>query len=115
MGDYADAGKALTDRLPNSGTADRLMTKELLTGQGLAAAPMAALGYTNPVGAALTGAATLPYAPGVQRLTRGLLAPSKSQSARTLGDLLRAHGGAIGAPAALIGGQSLGALPSSGP
>lgn len=115
MGDYAAAGKSLMDKLPNSGTADRLMTKELLTGQGFVAPALGGLAYLHPGAAALTGALTLPYAPGVQRMARAALAPSTSQRARTLGDLLRQRGGALGAPAALQGGQALGLLPPSRP
>jgi hypothetical protein len=95
FGDYAEAGKSLADRLPNSGTADRLLATQALGG----APVLSALGYASPASAALVGAATLPYAPIARDVVGAALAPRQSQTLRTLGDYIRQRaqlGGALG-------------------
>lgn len=71
MSDYIRAGQSLNDRLPNSGTPERLML-----GQGLAGVPtiggLAALS-TKALGVPV--AATLPYLPGVRKGMQEVLAP----------------------------------------
>lgn len=99
FGDYAEAGKSLVDRIPNSGTADRVLMSQALGG----APAISALGYASPASAALVGAATLPYAPIARDVVGAAMAPRNSPLVRTLGDLIRQRGGAVGAPA-LVGG-----------
>jgi len=99
FGDYAEAGKSLVDRIPNSGTADRMLMNQALGG----APTISALGYASPASAALVGAATLPYAPIARDAVAAAMAPRNNKLARTLGDLIRERGGAVGAPA-LVGG-----------
>lgn len=104
--DYATAGQSLVDRLPNSGTPERL----LMT-QGMLSAPLGALGYASPIGALGAAAATIPYAPGIRRATQGLLAPRQSARLNTLGDLLRRNaslGGAAATPLLLQNGSANG-------
>jgi len=66
MQDYADAWKSMRDRLPNSGTTDRLLATQAATGAAGGVAGMSGL-LSLPM--ALKGAAvTLPYAPGARTL-----------------------------------------------
>jgi len=102
MQDYANAGKSLVDRLPNSGTTDRLLMGQAALGGGAGA-----LHAINPTTAALSGAIALPYLPGIRRATTGLLAPRQSQSMRTLGDILRNRPELLGAPGAAMSLQAL--------
>lgn len=95
MGEYANAGKSLSDRLPNSGTTDRALLGWGLGGAGAAFNPKAALTGALPA---------IPYLPGVRVLTTGLAAPRNSQGVRTLGALLRSRaalGGQVSAPLAI--------------
>lgn len=103
MQDYAEAGLSLVDRLPNSGTTDRLLTTQAMAG-GLAGGALT-LG-ASPTAILGLGAATLPYLPGARKIATGLIAPRQSAKLRTLGDVLRGRraqltGGAIGTPLAL--------------
>lgn len=63
----ADAAKqVLPDNLPNSGSPERLAAVSMATGgPGIAA-------FMDPTAGALTGAALLPYAPGIDRLLQNL-------------------------------------------
>lgn len=106
MSDYAQAGKSLVDRVPDSGTGERLTTAGLF-GLGGAAATGGSMTGTLPAAFGLGAVATAPYLPGVRKLTTGLLAP-RSTSTRagrgltTLGKVLKERsrlGGAIAAPA----------------
>lgn len=92
MGEYAEAGKALSDRLPNSGSADRGLLGMGITGAGAA---------LSPKGAVLGALPALPYLPGVRNATTAILAPRALTGAKTLGDLLRSRaalGGQVTAP-----------------
>lgn len=66
MQDYANAGKGLSDRLPNSGTADRAVATGLVGG----------LGYVEPVTLTAFGAIASAYAPGVRKVAKGAMAPA---------------------------------------
>lgn len=67
MQDYANAGKSLADRMPNSGTSDRAMTAGAVATLGAGAYEPSVLGVLGAIGAA--------YAPGVRKVTKGALAP----------------------------------------
>lgn len=67
MQDYAEQGKALVDRLPNSGTVDRGLQ---VGGMGAAAGA-----YFEPSVAATLGAVGAAYAPGVRQAVKGAFAP----------------------------------------
>lgn len=90
MQDYADAGMNLVDRLPNSGTFDRLAV----------GAGAAGLGYwVDPMTAAGLGAVGAAYAPGIRKATVGAMAP-RGPKAQALADKVRRRSrlaGAIGA------------------
>lgn len=90
--DLADAGKnVLTQEVPDSGTAGRLMAA-LVAGGG-------PVGLIDPTIASLTAAASLPYTSLGGRLTLAALA-KRPQGAESLADLLRAWapaGGLVGA------------------
>jgi len=101
--DYAEAGRSLVDRLPNSGTADRMLTGQALVGGG-----SGLLGAVNPTTAAAAGVLTLPYAPIVRNASTALLAPRNSARLNTLGNLIRSN---TQIPGALGAGEAL-ALPS---
>jgi hypothetical protein len=94
MSDYAEAGKALSDRLPDSGTPTRLMTGALLGAGTIKMGPA----FAVPV------AATMPYMPVARDLATSFLAPRSSKRLRTLGELFKQNadvGGAAGVPALL--------------
>ncbi len=103
MQDYATAGKSLDDKLPNSGTADRVMA-------GYAVGSPAAAGavYAEPVTASVLGAIATAYAPGVRRaLTKSMApaGPTRKWIAQQLEKRARLAGraGAAGAAASLPG------------
>lgn len=99
MQDYANAGRGLDDKLPNSGTADRVMA-------GYAVGAPAAGGaiFLSPQVAAVLGAIGTAYAPGVRKVVKGAMAPGGPKSkavrvqlekrARLLGRTGAATGGA---------------------
>jgi hypothetical protein len=106
--DYAQAGLALRDTLPNSGTPERLMAGQVLGGGAIGGA--AALGgahaLANPITAGMFGA----YAPGVQNIIKHAIAPNEYRLPALADPLnLVGHGvydragavGRLGAPAAL--------------
>lgn len=70
MQDYAQAGGLLTDTLPNSGTAERLMTGQALTGALGAATHAPGMVAANP--ASLAPFAL--YAPGIEKYTKRMFA-----------------------------------------
>lgn len=70
MQDYANAGKGLADKLPNSGTADRVMAGYAV---GTPAAGTAA--FFEPATAAVLGTIAGVYAPGVRKVVAGAMAP----------------------------------------
>jgi hypothetical protein len=73
MQDYANAGKNLVDRTPNSGTTDRALAATAVAG-GAA--------YLEPTTLSVLGAIGAAYAPGVRRVTTGAMAPGgKSRKA----------------------------------
>lgn len=100
LGDYISAGRNLTDTLPNSGTADRVMTGQavgggVLGGAGALATPAIPLGAI---------AATLPYAPGVRNLTAGLMVPTDNAVRLRIAEELKRRmipAGMFGAPLAI--------------
>jgi hypothetical protein len=79
MQPYADAGKTLSDRVPNSGTAERQMA-------GLTVAGGA--GYLEPNTLGVLGVLGALYAPGVRKLTTGALKP-RGKQARALAEAIR--------------------------
>lgn len=101
MGDYAEQGKTLVDRLPNSGTADRAMV-----GAGLAGGAGAgvAAGLVSAPFLAKLGLLLTPYLPGARNVAGAAMAPRNSPIANRIGDIIRNSariGGYVGAPAAL--------------
>lgn len=66
MQDYADQGKNLSDRMANSGSADRAMAATTVAG-GAAYLEPATLGILGAIGAA--------YAPGVRKVVKGAMSP----------------------------------------
>jgi hypothetical protein len=82
MQDYASAGKNLSDTLGNSGTADRLEVRDLLTGQ---VAGGGALGAGAVLGAPVSSAAIpgalafSPYLPGLNKLVTRGMAPNSAR------------------------------------
>ncbi|MES3054894.1 hypothetical protein O6V14_04560 [Sphingomonas faeni] len=102
MGDYAEAGKALVDRHPNSGTPERGAALGLLAG---------GVGYVSPGTAGAVGLGMAAYAPGVRNVVGAMIAPRQSARLNTLGDLLRRNaglGGAAGTPLLLDRGANNG-------
>ncbi len=106
LGDYAQAGKSLTDKLPNSGTAERALTGSLATGG------LGALGSVTPVGAALTGSLGALYAPGVRDAVGAILAPRGSQKLRTLRDIITNNDYVLGSAGGLGSTGALQFLPT---
>lgn len=107
MQDYAQAGRGLDDKLPNSGTADRVMA-------GYAVGAPAAGGaiFLSPQVAAVLGAIGVAYAPGVRKVVKGAMAPGgpKSQAIRVQ---LEKRARSIGRGGAAIGAAvSQGTAPS---
>lgn len=104
MGDYIAAGQNLRDTLPNSGTAERLMT-----GQAVVGAPaMGGAAFLDPTGTLPMGiaAATAPYSPGIRDLIAQAMAPRQNPVVKQIGDMIynqRRLGGAVGAPLAISG------------
>lgn len=93
MQDYAEQGKSLVDRLPNSGTVDR----------GLAAGAIAGgATYFSPAVGAFLGAIGTTYAPGIRRVLKGAFAPS-GQRAQAIQSQLRKRARLIGASGAATG------------
>lgn len=100
MGDYITAGRNLTDTLPNSGSAERLMTGQavgggVLGGAGAIATPAIPLGAL---------AATLPYAPGVRNVTAGMMVPTDNAIRLRIAEELKRRmipAGMFGAPLAI--------------
>lgn len=83
MQDLSDAAsEVLSRRVPNSGTADRLLASALALTPGAAASMVG-----SPVGMALA-APTVAYAPGIQRLLSGALT-SRPDIAQPVSDLVR--------------------------
>lgn len=100
MQDYANQGKALVDRMPNSGTSDRAMVAGGLGAAGAAYLEPTTLGVLGAIGAA--------YAPGVRKALTGALAPAgptRKALAQRLKNRARLIGkvGAAGAAASLPG------------
>lgn len=73
MQDYAKAGRSLEDRIPNSGTADRLLSGGAAVGATAAAA-------FSPKALALLGSIAVAYAPGVRKVTTGAFAPGRTRA-----------------------------------
>lgn len=102
MQDFAESGKtALTQEVPDSGTAGRLLAA--------AAAGGGPLGLIDPTIATMTALGALPYTSIGGRLTLAALA-KRPEEARAIAELLRA-----GAPAAGVAGSALGLTSLAGP
>ena len=102
MQDFAESGKtALTQEVPDSGTAGRLLAA--------AAAGGGPLGLIDPTIATMTALGALPYTSIGGRLTLAALA-RRPEEARAIAELLRA-----GAPAAGVAGSALGLTSLAGP
>lgn len=102
MQDLAESGKtALTQEVPDSGTAGRLLAA--------AAAGGGPLGLIDPTIATMTALGALPYTSIGGRLTLAALA-RRPEEARAIAELLRA-----GAPAAGVAGSALGLTSLAGP
>jgi hypothetical protein len=99
---YGDAGKALVDTLPNSGTADRLLTGQAvggLGGGGLGAlAPTALAALAKPGALALS-----PYLPGLNKVVTRLIAPRSATLPPALAAPLENFGTQLNNRAATIG------------
>lgn len=87
MQDYANQGMSLVDRMPNSGTADRMMAGGALAG-GAA--------YLEPTTLGLLGAIGTAYAPGVRKATKGVMAPA-GPARKAISEQLRRRARLIGA------------------
>lgn len=71
MQDYANQGKTLSDRMSNSGTTDRALTAGAIGTVGAGVYEPSILGVLSAIGAA--------YAPGVRKVTKGVMAPSNGK------------------------------------
>jgi hypothetical protein len=101
MQDYADQGMGLVDRMPNSGSADRVFAGGTLAG---------GLGFLEPNALLTLGGIGALYAPGIRNALTGSMAP-RGQAAQSLAEEIRRHarlGGAAGASGALSVTQSRG-------
>jgi hypothetical protein len=92
MQKYAEQGKSLVDRIPNSGSADRAML-------GLGAAGGA--GMVEPTSLTLLGALALAYAPGARKALKGSMSPKPKTKA--LADSVRKRARIAGASGAVLG------------
>lgn len=92
MGDFAEQGKSLSDRVPNSGTPERQMTGMVATG---------GLGLVSPKVLGLLGGIGALYAPGVRKVTAGVFAPSAGKRAAIASKLKRIERLGAGATGAL--------------
>lgn len=101
--DLAEAGqKVLPSKVPDSGTASRLMVNTLLGGGGLAAAGAAP--FINPLmagPAVLGGLLAAPYTKTGQRVIQGLLTASRPKIVQQAGRLAVNSGRAVGVGAAI--------------
>lgn len=98
MQDYAKAGKALDDKLPNSGTADRVMAGYAIGTTATGAGTYAAPGIAIPV----LGAIATANAPGVRNVVTGAMAPSNNATLKAISSQLQKRArlaGAVGAVA----------------
>jgi len=98
MQDYAKAGRALEDKMPNSGTPERMAVG------GLAAGGAA---YLEPTTLAVLGAIGGAYAPGVRKVVKGAIAPRGAVAARIRQQLEKVArlSGAVSASTAVVGAQ----------
>jgi hypothetical protein len=103
LGEYIKQGDNFRDRVPNSGTPERLLTI-----QGIASPAVGAAGFFSPATLA-AAAATLPYMPVVEKGAKALIAP-RGGKAKKIGGMFgtRAAQKALGSAGAGVG---IGALP----
>jgi hypothetical protein len=95
MQDYAEQGKNLTDRVPNSGSPERqLLAATVAGGTSYVAHP--ALGVLGVIGAL--------YAPGLRKLTTGVMKP-RGPAARAIADSIRKRGRIAGTAGAALAVQ----------
>jgi hypothetical protein len=102
MQDYAQQGMSLVDRLPNSGSADRI---------AVGAAGAGGLGWMEPNALLALGGVGALYAPGARNVVAGSMAPTENATMKAVGEWLRQQSriaGAVGASGALSGTQSRG-------
>lgn len=107
MQKYAQAASGLDDRLPNSGSADRIMA-----GYAAGAPITGTMAYLEPTTLGALGVAGLANAPGVRKVTKGAMAPS-GPKAKAIANQLRKHAQLAGRASAATGvallpGTSLG-------
>lgn len=102
MQDYAKAGRSLEDRMPNSGTPERLAV-------GTAAA--GGVSYIAPGALAVLGAIGAAYAPGVRKVVKGAMAPrgAKAQAIRQQLEKISRFSARVGAASGVV------ALPGTSP
>ena len=101
MQDYAEQGRGLMDRVPNSGTPERAMVATALAGGGT---------YINPAFGGFLALVGSAYAPGVRKGMQAALAPA-GPTRRAIADQLKKisrNAGAVGASTAV-------ALPGTSP
>jgi hypothetical protein len=96
MQDYAGQGMSLVDRMPNSGSADRLF-------MGAGAAGGAAMIEPNTLG--LLGVLGALYSPGVRKTTAGSMAP-RGPKAKAIADQVRKRARIAGAGGAALASQT---------
>lgn len=99
MQDYANAGKNLDDTLPNSGTADRVMTGYAVGGPIAGAAI-----YADPATAAVLGGIATAYAPGVRKVMQTAISPAGPKR-KAVSDQLKKRARLIGAASAATASQ----------
>lgn len=99
MQDYATAGKNLDDTLPNSGTADRVMTGYAVGGPIAGAAI-----YADPATAAVLGGIATAYAPGVRKVMQTAISPAGPKR-KAVSDQLKKRARLIGAASAATASQ----------
>lgn len=99
MQDYATAGKNLDDTLPNSGTADRVMTGYAVGGPIAGAAI-----YADPATAAVLGGIAAAYAPGVRKVMQTAISPAGPKR-KAVSDQLKKRARLIGAASAATASQ----------
>ncbi len=104
MQDYATAGRNLEDTLPNSGTADRVMT-----GYAVGTPVAGAAVYAEPTTLAVLGTIATAYAPGVRKVMQEALAPAGPKR-KAIADQLKKRARLIGAASAASASQ--GTIPS---
>lgn len=105
MQDYAEAGRGLSDTLPNSGTADRVMA-----GYAVGAPVAGTAAYMEPTSAVALGTIGAAYAPGARKVMQKALAPGGAK-ARKIAERLRKRAQLIGSVTGASGVAAIGTNP----